>query len=53
MEKKAHVCTCGWLPTFTCSHIQYGKYRCAYIRSQYKLKIANNELEYIQKQVKS
>lgn len=44
-----YVCKCGWLPTFSCSHIQYGKYRCPYIRSKYELKITNNELEYILK----
>lgn len=43
------ACKCGWLPTFICSHIQYGKYRCPYIRTKYNLKVTNNELEYVPK----
>ena len=49
MIRPEPACKCGWMPTFSCSHIQYGKYRCQFIRSKYNLKITNNELEYILK----
>ena len=47
MEKDC--CACGWKPTFCTSHIQFGKYICVFIRSQYDLKVVNNELIYVLK----